>query len=180
MADGGATLMSKRYRILAKQLAQVEGGVRAAARRLGVHPSTFSEHMNGLKNAKQDAAANAVARLHLDWRFFNDPAIGENPQYTRFVGRRVEREEDEPPESLTIWERGAPSSYDPAVHRARMMETRFRFPTDQAWRWGSIFENVLSERPASDEDRASMDDAKREADDLGALKPPKKPPKKRG
>ncbi len=171
--------MSKRYQALARQLVKELGGLRPAASRLGVPASTFSDHLNGVKNAKQDAAENAVTRLHLDWRFFTDPTIGDEPIYTRFVGRRVERDEDQAPESLLIWERGAPSSYDPARHRARMMETRFRFPADQAWRWGSIFENVLSERPASDEDRASMDAAQREADELGALKPPKQPPKKR-
>lgn len=181
MADKGGSLMSRRYRRLAEQLARDEGGVRKAARRLGVAASTFSEHMHDLKNAKPTDIENAVKKLRVDWRFFTDASLGESPDYRRFVhSEKIVR--DDVPASFVAWEADlAPRSYDPGVHRARMLASGFRFPPTQAAQWTRLFELILDEARGlgqTEAGRAETAAAKAEGDALGMVDLPAKPPRK--
>jgi hypothetical protein len=76
--------MSRRYRALAEQLT-AELGLRGAARRLSVKPTTFADHLRGRSPAKLEDIENAMKKLRLDWDFFTNPALGDAPSYKRFV-----------------------------------------------------------------------------------------------
>jgi hypothetical protein len=180
MADAQGKLMARRYQALARQLIQEHGSIRAAAGVLRVPHTTFAEHANGSKNAKQDSAENAVRRLRLDWRFFTDRSLGDNPNYKDFVGRQIVDYDEMVPESLLIWERSNPNLYQPDRDRQRLLDqSAFRFEREDWHKWGLLWNLMLDESPPKPPDAADMAAAKKEADELGALIPPKKVSKKR-
>lgn len=95
-------------------------------------------------------------------------------------GAVVDREDV--PGSLLLWEsKLAPKSYDPKRNRPRLLATKFRFPPDEAYKWGQVWSLALDEiagRGQTEAGRAETEAAKKEGDALGLRPLPSKPPKK--
>lgn len=179
-------LWTQRVRLLIEQVWRANPKLtqRALAERIGIGETVISHILKDpprrrIGGENLTAIERATGIRH---EFFADPTLVD-PDYKQFIGppaRVVVRDEEQPPDSLLVWEaRLAPKAYDPQQHRQRLLDSKFRFPIEQAAKWTTVFDLVLDEKPPSAEDAASMKAAEQEADDLGALRPSRKPTKGR-
>ncbi len=150
------------------------------ARRLGLPDATLSQFLHSDKGAGWQNINRIVETLGISANFFTQE--GPTPHYTSYITsneQRVERDDAQPSEAFLIWEaRLAPRTYDPRKHRQRLIERQYRFGPEDAYLFTQAFELMLKERPPSEVDAASMREAEREADDLGAKRPGKGPKKR--
>lgn len=156
MASGlGIRLKEKRE---ARGLTQLE-----LAAKVGIRPETISRYERE-EIDPPSSTLGLIARelgVSMDWL-----AGGARPLESRV-------ESDEVPESFTTWRTTmAPSDVSPEI-AARMLETHFRYPPEDAWRWNVIYQEVLAEargRRVSSVVRASEEEterARKEAEALG-------------
>lgn len=90
------SLMSRRYAALLRQMLAEGMTQREVAAKLGVTQAAISFYVQGDRNAKPDKIEAAMRKLHLRAEFFNDPSIGDSPDYREFLGggERTERDAD--------------------------------------------------------------------------------------
>lgn len=91
VAPSAPSLASRRYQALVRQLSD-EMSQRAVSTRLGLSgQGAVSMYLKGERYAKLDKIERAVERLGLDRSFFDDPSLGDEPDYHRFLRSNLER-----------------------------------------------------------------------------------------
>lgn len=92
------------------------------------------ENNKGKPDADSFAKIAEVTGVSLDWLIRGEKA----PVEVRVVERDL-------PASFAVWrEQMAPPDLSPETAR-RMLETHFRFPPDEAYRWGQVYDLVRTE-----------------------------------
>jgi len=142
--------MSRRYRVLAVQVARELGSQRKAARRVGCPPSSFSEYHNGIKHAESLQIERAVEHLGVSRDFFSDPSLGDKPDYRRFIMKGGQSALGDLPKGLERWAgrraaEGRPVSRD---HILAMARTGFAFTALTAW--DRVYDLVVEQERGAD------------------------------
>ncbi len=147
------------------------------AREIGVSSITISRYERGAIESPDVEVLRRLAHVYgstLDWMLGREPQTDES------------RVEVDVPESFRVWrETMAPADLSPQAEE-RMLQTHFRFPPQDAYRWGQVYDLVMAElrgrrssREIEAEEQATQEaDRTRKTAGLRKL-PPKKKSKKR-